>query len=82
MPNERIGAVGILVEDNKSVNDINTILSDHRDIVIGRIGVPYRKRNVAVIALIIDGSTDEIGAMTGKLGKLPGVRVKTSLLTK
>jgi len=82
MPNQRIGAVGILVQDNNSVNDINAILSKHRDIVVGRIGVPYRKRNVAVIALIIDGSTDEIGAMTGKLGKLPGVRVKTSLLTK
>ncbi len=82
MPNERIGAVGILVQDNNSVNSINTILSEHRDIVVGRIGVPYRKRNVAVIALIIDGSTDEIGAMTGKLGKLPGVRVKTSLLSK
>jgi putative iron-only hydrogenase system regulator len=82
MPSERIGAVGILVERTESVPEINTILSEYREIVVGRIGVPYRKRNVAVIALIIDGSTDEIGAMTGKLGKLPGVRVKTSLLTK
>ena len=82
MPGERIGAVAILVENSESVRELNSILSEHREIVVGRIGVPYRKRNVAVIALIIDGSTDEIGAMTGKLGRLPGVRVKTSLLTK
>ncbi|HOI94243.1 MAG TPA: iron-only hydrogenase system regulator [Syntrophobacter fumaroxidans] len=82
MPVERIGAVGILVERDESAYEINRILSEHRGLVVGRIGVPYRRRNVAVIALIIDGSTDEIGAMTGKLGRLPGVRVKTSLLTK
>lgn len=82
MPENRIGTVGILVESSQSAHAINNILSEHREIVVGRIGVPYRERNLAVISLIIDGSTDEIGAMTGKLGKLPGVKVKTSLLTK
>lgn len=82
MPDRRIGVVGILVECKESAHDINMILSEHRDIVVGRIGVPYRERNLSVISLIIDGSTDEVGAMTGKLGRLKGVKVKTALLTR
>ncbi|NMA52698.1 MAG: CopG family transcriptional regulator, partial [Peptococcaceae bacterium] len=61
---------------------INTILSEYGEIVVGRMGVPYRERNLSIISLIVDGSTDEIGAMTGKLGALQGVKVKTVLLTK
>lgn len=82
MPDNRIGIVGILVECSERAYDINMILSEYRDIVVGRIGVPYRERKLSVISLIIDGSTDQIGAMTGKLGKLKGVKVKTALLTK
>lgn len=82
MTDNRIGVVGILVERKESAHAINAILSEHRDIVVGRIGVPYRERNLSVISLIIDGSTDEVGAMTGKLGRLQGVKVKTALLTK
>ena len=82
MPDNRIGVVGILVQSSESAKNINTILSEYRDIVVGRIGVPYRERGLSVISLIIDGSTDEVGAMTGKLGSLEGVKVKTALLTK
>jgi len=81
MPDTRIGVVGILVQRSQSATGINTILSEYRDIIVGRIGVPYRERGLAVISLIIDGSTDEVGAMTGKLGRLEGVKVKTALLT-
>jgi putative iron-only hydrogenase system regulator len=81
MPDTRIGVVGILVLRSQSATGINTILSEYRDIIVGRIGVPYRERGLAVISLIIDGSTDEVGAMTGKLGRLEGVKVKTALLT-
>jgi putative iron-only hydrogenase system regulator len=81
MPDTRIGVVGILVQRSQSAPGINTILSEYRDIIVGRIGVPYRERGLAVISLIIDGSTDEVGAMTGKLGRLEGVKVKTALLT-
>jgi len=61
---------------------INTILTEYGEIVVGRMGIPYRERNLSIISLIVDGSTDEIGAMTGKLGALQGVKVKTVLLTK
>jgi putative iron-only hydrogenase system regulator len=82
MAENRIGIVGILVESSESAHDINMILSEHREIVVGRIGVPYRERHLSVISLIIDGSTDQIGSMTGKLGRLKGVKVKTALLTQ
>lgn len=79
----RIGVIGIVVEDRENAaRKINSILSEHGEIIVGRMGIPYRERNLSVISLIIDGSTDEIGAMTGKLGGLKGVRVKTALVTK
>ena len=82
MAESRIGVVGILVESTGSVHEINTILSEFGEIVVGRIGIPYRERHLRVISLIIDGSTDQVGAMTGKLGRLKGVKVKTALLTQ
>lgn len=79
----RIGVIGIIVENREDASRrINTILSEYGEIVVGRMGVPYRGRNLSIISLIVDGSTDEIGAMTGKLGALQGVKVKTVLLTK
>lgn len=78
----RVGVIGIVIEDKEKVPKINTILSEHSEIIIGRMGVPYRERGISVISLIVDGSTDEIGAMTGKLGGVNGVKVRTALVTK
>ncbi|ADQ39718.1 NikR nickel binding protein [Caldicellulosiruptor acetigenus I77R1B] len=76
----RIGVIGIVVENRKEVSDkLNKILSDHGDIIVGRMGIPYKERGLCVISLIVDGTTDEIGALTGKLGSLPGVKVKSAL---
>ncbi len=79
---QRIGVIGIVVEDRNNVRKINKILSESSDIIVGRMGIPYRERDISVISLIIDGSTDKIGAMTGKIGGLSGVKVKTALVTK
>ena len=77
---ERIGVVGLVVEDRMTAAPkVNQILSDYGDIIVGRMGVPYRDRGISVIALIVDGDTDAIGAMTGKLGAVPSVKVKTAL---
>ncbi|HBC92558.1 MAG TPA: CopG family transcriptional regulator [Pelotomaculum sp.] len=79
----RIGVIGIVVENREDASRrINTVLSEYGEIIVGRMGVPYRDRNLSIISLIVDGSTDEIGAMSGKLGSLAGVKVKTALLTK
>jgi len=78
---KRIGIVGIVVEELSSAERVNAILHEYADLVIGRIGIPYRERKVSVISLIVDGSNDEISALTGKLGRIPGVSVK-SMITK
>ena len=78
----RIGVIGIVVEDLSSVNRINSILHDHNDIIIGRIGLPYKNRGISVISLIVDGNTDEIGSLTGKLGRIEGINVKSALTKK
>ena len=75
----RIGVVSVIVYDpDKAYQKLNNILHEHGSIILGRMGMPYRERNLSIIALIVDGSTDEIGAMTGKIGQLESVSVKSS----
>lgn len=76
---KRIGVVGIVVEDINNASKVNAILHDYADIIVGRMGIPYRDRGVSIISIIADGNMDEISAMTGKLGKISGISVKTAL---
>ena len=76
---KRLGVAGIVIEDTAVVPEVNAILHDFADIIVGRMGIPYRSRGVSVLSLILDGSTDEISALTGKLGRLQGLSVKTAL---
>ena len=78
----RIGVVGIVIENRDVVHKVNDILTEHSEMIVGRMGIPYRQRQVSVISLIVDGNTDAIGSMTGKLGALPGVSVKSALTKK
>ncbi len=78
---KRIGAVTVLLEDTSVVPTLNALLSEYGTIILGRQGLPIRERSIRIISLIVEGTTDEIGAMTGKIGRLPGVQVK-SVLTK
>ena len=78
---KRIGAVIILVENKESVYSINEVLSKSASIILGRQGLPLRDRGISVINLILEGTTDQISSLTGKLGRLSGVQVK-SVLTK
>lgn len=76
----RVGVVAIVVEDRlKAAPKVNQLLGEYGDIIVGRMGVPYRDRGVSVIALIVDGDTDALGALTGKLGGVPGVKVRSAL---
>jgi putative iron-only hydrogenase system regulator len=78
----RIAVVGIVVEDRlNAAKKVNEILSLHADIIVGRLGVPHIEREAGVIALIINGTTDEIGSLTGKLGNVKGVKVKSAITT-
>jgi len=80
---DRLGVVAVFVENRlDTAPKVNQILSDYGKILVGRMGIPYRERNLSVMAVIVDGSNDEIGAMTGKLGAIPGVSVKAALRKK
>ena len=75
----RLGVVAIIVNNrNDAVNQLNTILHNYASIIVGRLGLPYRERNLSIISLIVDGSSDELGAMTGQIGQIPHISVKTA----
>ncbi len=76
----RLGVVGIVIEDReRQAPKVNEILSACSDVIVGRMGLPYKERGVSVIALIVDGTNDRIGALTGKLGMIEGVKVRYAL---
>jgi putative iron-only hydrogenase system regulator len=78
----RIGVVGIVIEKFQSASLVNEILHDFASIIVGRMGIPYREKEISIISLIVDGTSDDISAMTGKLGKVEGVNVKSALTKK
>lgn len=80
VPERRVGVVAIVVEERlKTAPKVNQLLGEFGEIVVGRMGVPYKDRGISVIALIVDGDTDMLGALTGKLGGIPGVKVRSAL---
>jgi putative iron-only hydrogenase system regulator len=82
MVENRVGVVGIVITDReKQADRVNEILGEFGELIVGRMGIPYRERNISVIALIVDGSTDDLGALTGRLGNIPGVKVKSALVS-
>ena len=74
----RVAAIAIVVEDVASVEKLNAILHDYADIIIGRMGIPYRQRGINVITVAVDAPHDAISTLSGKLGELPGVTAKTA----
>ncbi|WP_425449878.1 TM1266 family iron-only hydrogenase system putative regulator [Dethiothermospora halolimnae] len=76
---KRIGVVGIVIEDITHAKEVNMILHEYADIIVGRMGIPYKEKNLSVISIIVDGTSDEISALTGKLGRINGVSVKSAL---
>jgi putative iron-only hydrogenase system regulator len=73
----RIALIGIIVENVDSAEKINLVLHEYAKYIIGRMGVPYSKRNVSVISVVIDAPNNVISAISGKLGMLPHVSTKT-----
>lgn len=76
---KRIGTALILIEDKEAVHQMNAIASNHSEIIIGRQGLP-RSNGQSIISLVLEGTTDEIGSLTGQLGRLAGIQVKSVLL--
>ena len=70
--------MGIIVEESTAVESLNALLHQYADYIIGRMGIPYRKRGVSIVSIAIDAPQDIISALSGKIGKLQGVSVKTA----
>ena len=73
----RVALIGIIVSDRAAAEKMNSLLHEYGDYIIGRMGVPYKKRGISIISVAIDAPADVISALSGKLGALPNVSTKT-----
>lgn len=72
----RVAIIGVIVEEVESVSKLNDILHEYGEYIIGRMGIPYREKNINIICVVVDAPNDIISTLSGKLGKLPGVSTK------
>ena len=75
----RVGVISIIVENSESVEELNGILHDYGKYIVGRMGIPYRQRNISIISVAVDAPQDIISTLSGKIGNLKGVSAKTVL---
>ncbi len=73
----RVALIGVVVENPDSVMPLNTLLHEYSAYIIGRMGIPYHKRNISIISVALDAPQDIISALSGKLGQLDGISTKT-----
>ncbi len=74
----RVAVIGIIVEKPDSVEALNSLLSEYRDLIIGRMGIPYKEKNINCITVVLDAPQDEINTLCGRIGKLDGVSSKAA----
>ena len=79
---KRLGFVGVVVESREEISRVNRVLSEFSRLIRGRIGIPNREEGTAVIGLIVEGRNEDVGALTGRLGNIPGITVKSALTGK
>lgn len=75
---KRVAVMGIIVENMEVVEELNSTLHEYSKYIIGRMGIPYREKNISIISIAIDAPQDMISALSGKIGKLSGISVKTA----
>ena len=74
----RVAVIGIIVQNKDSVEKLNQTLSEYGEYIIGRMGVPYHKKEVNIISIAIDAPQDKINTLSGKIGRLDGIYAKTA----
>ncbi len=74
----RVAVMGIIVEKTDAVQQLNALLHEYGKFIIGRMGLPYREKNIHIVSIAIDAPQDEIAALAGKLGNIDGISVKTA----
>ena len=77
----RVAVMSIIVENPESVERLNAILHDYGEFIIGRMGIPYRKRKISIISIALDAPQNTLSSLAGKIGSLQGVSVKTAYST-
>lgn len=82
MEEKRIAVVAIVIDEQSAVPEVNNVLHEHNDIVIGRMGLPYRERGISLISVAVDASPDRISSLTGRIGQISGVSVKAAISKK
>ncbi|MDE5854275.1 MAG: iron-only hydrogenase system regulator [Ruminococcus sp.] len=82
MEEKRIAVVAIVVDDPETSAEVNSVLHGYNEIIIGRMGIPYRERGISLISIAVDASPDKISSLTGRLGRISGVSVKTAISKK
>ena len=75
---KRVAVMGIIVENMETVEELNLLLHEYAMYIIGRMGIPYREKKISIISIAIDAPQDVISSLSGKIGKLPGISVKTA----
>ncbi len=74
----RVAVMSIIVEEADTVEILNSILHEYREYIIGRMGIPYKEKQISIISIAVDAPQNTISAMSGRIGKLSGVSVKTA----
>jgi putative iron-only hydrogenase system regulator len=82
MSEKRVAVVSIIIEEREQSGKVNNVLSQFGEYIIGRMGVPYKEKNIAVICVIIDAPAETINTLTGKIGMIEGVTAKTLMSKK
>ena len=78
----RVAVMGIVVEETDSIEELNALLHEYGKYIVGRMGIPYREKNINIISIAIDAPQDTISALSGRIGKLEGISVKTAYSNK
>ena len=73
----RAAVIAIIVKENESAQQINAVLHEYNDIIIGRMGIPYRQKGISIISIAVDAPQDEINSLAGRIGRIRGVTAKT-----
>lgn len=74
----RVAVIAIIIEDAAAVEEVNRLLHETAEYILGRMGVPYRAKGISLISVAIDAPQDVISSLSGRIGRLPGVSVKTA----
>ncbi|MCL2672482.1 MAG: iron-only hydrogenase system regulator [Clostridiales bacterium] len=78
----RVAIIGIIVENLESAAAIHALLHENAAYIVGRMGIPYREKNMSILSVAVDAPNDAINSLTGKIGRLPGVSAKAAYATR